>query len=200
MPSSCASCRVSIPEGARFCPGCGRAASTTTSEPRSRSVWVACFVAILVGFAMFAAMLYSRSQSAPTVQRATVAAVGRQPKPVSSSLLNKTVDLRAGQYYRVEFNVIPEAKNVRLKGRAEAAGGANNDMRVFVFTQEQFLNWTKLPRPLEIVAVFDSGRGHLITLDVPLANSGRYYVVIDNSFSLLSGKTVVADISLAAEL
>jgi hypothetical protein len=96
--------------------------------------------------------------------------------------------------------VIPEAKNVRLRGKAEAAGGANNDMRVFVFDQEQFLTWTKQPRPLEIRAVFDSGRGHLISLEVPLPSSGRYYVVIDNTFSLLSGKTVVADINLAADL
>ncbi len=70
-----------------------------------------------------------------------------------------------------------------IAGSASAFGGSNNDIRVLVVKDQRII-------------LHDSGRRRSIVLNVPVSEPGTYFVCFDNRFSMLSRKTVWADIKL----
>ena len=91
--------------------------------------------------------------------------------------------------------VVPEgASNARVEGTFSTTGGANNDVEVTLLEQAQFLNWQNR---LKFLPVYESGRVTADKVKIPLPEAGTYIVVFNNRFSLLSSKTVAAELRLA---
>jgi hypothetical protein len=86
------------------------------------------------------------------------------------------------------------ADAVRVEGTFIASGGAGNDVEAYIFSNDDFVNWQNR-HPVR--TFYNSGRVTQGTLDVTLpAIAGRYYLVFNNNFSLLSAKTVQTSIRL----
>jgi hypothetical protein len=81
-------------------------------------------------------------------------------------------------YY--SFSVYPGA-TAKLQGSFTASGGSGNDIKVYVADQTQ--------------TYYNSGQVHSGNIDISL-QSGTYYIEFDNSFSIISTKTVSAQINL----
>ena len=88
------------------------------------------------------------------------------------------------QWYPV---ILPEgAINGRLKGRFTVSGGMGNDIQCVVTDEDGLEN---MKNHLAYRTYFNSGKVTVQTLDVRLS-PGTYYVVFNNTFSLLSNKAV----------
>ena len=81
----------------------------------------------------------------------------------------------------------------RIVGHVTATGGTGNDVDVNVFTESDFLNWKN---GHDTHPLFTSGRVTAADLDVPIEQSGTYYVVLSNTFSTLTPKTVEGHLAL----
>ena len=89
--------------------------------------------------------------------------------------------------------VAPEMANACVEGTFTASG-ANNDIEVTVLEETQFLNWQNRHK---FEAAYESGRVTAGKLKVDLAETpGTYFVVFSNRFSIVSNKSVVADLKL----
>ena len=62
---------------------------------------------------------------------------------------------------------------------------------MLILTEEQLQAWSQGRRE---EALYDSGQRRSVVLSVPVSDPGTYYVVLDNSFSVISPKNVEADI------
>lgn len=83
------------------------------------------------------------------------------------------------------------APHGRITGNATAFGGFGDNIRVLVMTEGQFHAWRAGERTYPL---YDSGKQSSIELDFPLSEPGKYSIVLDNGFSLVSPKEVTADI------
>jgi hypothetical protein len=69
----------------------------------------------------------------------------------------------------------------RVFGRFQAEGGRGNDIKVYIFDEDRFLNWQNHHNAN---TYYDSGKVTVGRIDVAL-RSGIYYLVFDNmTFSL----------------
>jgi hypothetical protein len=84
--------------------------------------------------------------------------------------------------YNSDFSLSPELAGARVAGSVQAAGGAGNDIRVLIRQKRKIL--------------FDSGRRRSVVLSIKLDEPGEYTLTFDNSFSIVSRKTVSARIAL----
>lgn len=75
-----------------------------------------------------------------------------------------------------------------------SASGANNDIEVTVLEETQFLNWQNRHK---FEAAYESGRvtAGKLKVELPL-EPATYFVVFSNRFSIMSNKSVVADLKL----
>ena len=89
--------------------------------------------------------------------------------------------------------VAPEMANACVEGTFTASG-ANNDIEVTVLEETQYLNWQNRHM---FEAAYESGRVTAGKLKVELTDTpGTYFVVFSNRFSIVSNKSVVADVKL----
>jgi hypothetical protein len=75
-----------------------------------------------------------------------------------------------------------------------SATGANNDIEVSVLEETQYLNWQNRHK---FEAAYQSGRvtAGKLKVELPL-EPATYFIVFSNRFSLISNKSVVADLKL----
>lgn len=100
----------------------------------------------------------------------------------TSKLIRSDFDVGPGQRVCSSFS-FSSAREATITGGVAAAGGANNDIRILIVRDQKSL-------------IYDSGRQQSVRLDVPVNEPGTYSICFDNKFSLLSRKTVRADITL----
>lgn len=95
------------------------------------------------------------------------------------------------------FNVTPDMQNVTVIGHFTAQGGFGNDIRVVVVSEDDFLNWQN---GHAASSYYDSKKTTSGSFNVRLPSSARQYrLVFDNSFSLVSNKTVDVEAKLQYE-
>jgi hypothetical protein len=93
-----------------------------------------------------------------------------------------------------KFTVPPGAANVVVSGQFSAAGGSENDVQVYVLTDDNFVT---LRSGYAAGTYYDSGRVAQSNINVALPfGGGAYYLVFDNRFSLQTPKTVHAVVTL----
>jgi hypothetical protein len=88
-------------------------------------------------------------------------------------------------------------QNVTLVGHFTANGGLGNDIRVVVLTEDDFLNWQNGHGAR---SYYDSKKTTAGSFNVRLPSApATYRIVFDNSFSLLSNKTIDVEAKLQYE-
>jgi hypothetical protein len=77
-------------------------------------------------------------------------------------------------------------------GHFKAEGGSGNDIKVFILDEDGFANWQNKH---SAKMYYDSGKVTAGKIDVRL-KPGTYYLVFDNTFSVLSNKAITSDIQI----
>lgn len=83
-----------------------------------------------------------------------------------------------------------------LKGAFRAYGGSGNDIRLLIFKDMDYLNWSNGHAGK---ALYDSGQLTIAEFEVALPTVGRYWFVFDNTFSMFTPKQVVVRMMLEGE-
>lgn len=111
------------------------------------------------------------------------------PKPVEQILVNDVITVPAEKYYQYSFAL---SRNATLTGDYKAFGGSGNDIRVLLMDEDSYINWTN---GHQANMLYDSGKITVGQIDIPLG-PGKYYLIFNNGFSLLSNKGVNAHLKL----
>jgi hypothetical protein len=91
------------------------------------------------------------------------------------------------------FSVSQGQHRVRLEGHFAATGGPHNSIEVWVMNDDEFVNWQN-HHPVK--AIYNSQRVTQGTINVFLPDSGKYHVVFNNDFSLLTPKAVEVQLTI----
>lgn len=98
---------------------------------------------------------------------------------------NQTKEIPASKYVEYKFSIPP--RTCILEGKIEGLVGANKDFEAFIMNGENRKNW--------IAALSargtESGRKVAWSFNQPIIGPGDWYLIVSNSFSLLSSKTVL---------
>jgi hypothetical protein len=92
------------------------------------------------------------------------------------------VQVLAGKRYQISFSTKSNFTNARIAGNVQAQGGSGNDIRVLVVKGSSL--------------VYDSGQRRSVVMSVDFSEPGQYVLVFDNTFSVMSPKTITGTISL----
>jgi hypothetical protein len=98
-----------------------------------------------------------------------------------------TVSAISSRFYR--FEIPPGATGIRVEGHFVATGGTGNDIQALVLSEDDFVNWQN-GHPAS--AYYDSGKVTQSTITATLPGPGVYYLVFNNTFSLITPKAVQA--------
>lgn len=102
--------------------------------------------------------------------------------------------IQAGSYTTWQLNIDIDAMDTpTLAGRVTASGGEGNDIRVLVVTDSGLQNWKNNHGSN---AIYSSGKVTVADVAASFAKSGTYYLVMDNTFSPLTAKTVTGELTL----
>jgi hypothetical protein len=112
-----------------------------------------------------------------------------------ASILNGSAAVQAAsyRYYTVPVD-LGMMNDAAIIGHVQATGGTGNDIEIAVLTESDFLNWKNghTNRP-----VYNSGRVTAADVRARITQSGTYYVVLSNTFSAFTPKTVEGSLRLA---
>lgn len=78
-----------------------------------------------------------------------------------------------------------------ISGHISVFGGSGNDISAYVLADDDFVNFANRH---QFRAFFSAARTSAATVNVGPLPAGSYHLVFDNRFSLLSKKTVVANL------
>jgi len=118
-----------------------------------------------------------------------------QPALCQMLVADDTLQVQAAGMAWYEFTVDTTImKNCQLKGEFVASGGAGNDIKADIFDQVNFLNWKN---GHAASSLYSSGQVTAAKVDLPMSQSGIYYLTFDNRFSLFTNKAIV--VRFAAE-
>jgi hypothetical protein len=113
--------------------------------------------------------------------------------PHSQAIVSGPIVVSAGRvlYYRIPT---PAYRDIHVKGHFLALGGQGNDIEAVLAEETEFGKWMD-GQPCK--AFYQSGRATSGDIDVKLpALSKTYYLAFNNRFSVLSPKTINADIHM----
>jgi hypothetical protein len=200
----CPKCGKEIQADVAFCPYCGqdlrvtpsqlKSVSPSTPSPqtyghsksnRTRNIVIGVVVLIVIITIVFALIgsgagnIFSSSTYTPT--RHTV------------TLLSGSVAVNALSYSYVQFDVPSGATDVTVIGNFVASGGMGNDIKVYIMSSTDFVNWKN---GHQASAYYNSGKVTTSNLNLSLPPGQSYYLVFDNSYSIISSKTVSGTITL----
>ncbi|MGC8622315.1 MAG: emp24/gp25L/p24 family protein [Caldisphaera sp.] len=114
------------------------------------------------------------------------------------TIFSGSAAVNPGSYYAISFSVPSNAINVQLSGSLTASGGSGNDVRVYVMDSTNYINWQN---GHSASAYYTTGQETAFNINVGLPDgAGTYYVVFDNTFSIISSKTVTGTITLTYEV
>jgi hypothetical protein len=197
----CPHCANAIPNGHPFCSKCGKPAGASSvasgsgaavapakkkSSAGLRLIWL--LLVIVVGLFAFR-MVQSNNTGVPSTT------IFKSPHSVS--LVSSPVVVEPVHRMSYRFNVTSDMQNVTLVGHFTAQGGFGNDIRVVVVSEDDFLNWQNGHASR---SYYDSKKTTAGNFSVRLPSSSTgYRLVFDNSFSLVSNKTVDVEAKLQFE-
>ena len=114
-------------------------------------------------------------------------------------LLQGSISVNGSSYGSVRFDVPNIASNVIVSGTFTASGAPGNDIRVYILTYSDYLNWLNGE---QVNPLYDSGQVTSQSISVALPSSDNpllagtpYVLVFDNTFSTV-GKMVAGQITM----
>ena len=206
----CSKCATILPDDSQFCLKCGQAvngsakttllvtngapatkAGTTpeaTAVPRwaptPRRPWSRITVWIL-GVVLLLGFLWAASSNHPFAQQLREYA-GSHTEAVGETVFS----VKPRSFSSYKFTVPPGAANVVVSGQFSATGGSENDVEVYVLTDDAFVT---LRSGYAASTYYDSGRVSQSNFQATLPfGGGAYYLVFDNRFSLRTPKLIHA--------
>lgn len=204
----CSQCATEIPEHGKYCPNCA-APQFTDAEvikpkpSRGRNTFIPVLLLVLLGFLGVVFYVQNRDSSRQDPNEGVLNKIATMPliQPVIVPLLDseKSSVVEPGQYLSVKFTVVQRSKNVRIDGRFQASGGSGNDVEVFIVDENGLLNYQN---GHSANTYYNSGKVTAGTLNVELPTTEdatapvTYYLILSNSFSVLSNKVVNGNITL----
>lgn len=113
------------------------------------------------------------------------------PVTAADTLIDETITIVAGTYrsYYIDTNY----DNVRLIISIEVLSG--NDITVHITDETNYEKWSKGESASGYLTKYKTGS---ISEEITLGPEGRYYVILDNSYSIITGKSV--QVLIEAEL
>lgn len=108
-------------------------------------------------------------------------------RPYTDNVVNGTITVPPGTYTRYSVYVSDAMESPRLRGNFTASGGSGNDIRVYVMDAMNFVNWSN---GHSATSLYSSGQTTTGAFNVELTEAGTYYVIYDNTFSVISSKRV----------
>jgi hypothetical protein len=172
----CTQCHAQLPEHAQSCSSCGTPvvpapAAATEKQPRLYvAMWA---VAAIVGVLLTATV--ARPRTSPSFL-------------MHLPLGQTTFTVHRLSFTYIRFDVPANSTAARLDGYFQASGGSRNDIEVYVFDQNGFVDWQKRHKN---APYFASGRLTEGKISAPLpSQAATYYLVFNNKFSLLSPKRI----------
>lgn len=134
---------------------------------------------------------------------AQVASYGQQLELVKAQRFEHQTDVLAAGSINVgseqPIRIIVDTdkmRHVNVSGRFTAPGGSGNNIEVLLVDEDNYTNWKGRH---EFKALYKSGRTTVANVEVPISDSGVYYLVFNDNISLISSKTVNADLKLDYE-
>jgi len=88
--------------------------------------------------------------------------------------------------------VVPEGRVAKLVGHFTATGGPRNTIEVWVLDDDAYVNWENHHA---VHALYNSQKVTTGTIEVML-RPGKYHVVFDNLFSIMTPKAIEANMAL----
>jgi hypothetical protein len=119
------------------------------------------------------------------------------PQTYTVNIVNGTITVPANDYVAYVANVTSSMDNVHLSGNFTASGGSGNDIKVYVMNETNYINWSN---GHQSTAYYASGQTTTGSFNVSISTSGKYYVVYDNTFSIISSKNVSTHVDLTYEM
>ena len=84
--------------------------------------------------------------------------------------------------------IVPaKMEGAKIEGHFRATGGPDNSIEVWVLDDDAFVNWKNHHR---VTALYNSHRATQGTVAVPLPHPGKYHVVFNNDFSVITPKAI----------
>jgi len=204
----CGNCGAKTLDDSQFCRKCGEdwlcppstdagaavapARIPATPQKRSLSVWGVAGLVLLLGV-VGAVRFIQNTTSKPLPSPQTTQA--RQPQLHTQATGDKAFTVNAGGVYYYKFQVPAGAYGVALKGHFSATGGSGNDIETYLLTEDDLVNWQN---GHTVHTLYNSGRVTQETVNLALpSDAGRYCLVFNNKFSLLTPKAVQTDVTLS---
>jgi hypothetical protein len=100
--------------------------------------------------------------------------------------------IRAGKYFYVPFRIDGVMEGTHIVGKFHTAGGLDKMVQAVVAEQSQLGKWAD---GKSIAVLYSTERTTNAQLDVPISQSGDYYLGFSNTFSG-SDKNVFGDVEL----
>ena len=108
-------------------------------------------------------------------------------------LYSGSIVINEGSSNSKEFSVPQGATNVRIQGSFAAAGGSTNNIKVYVMSSNDYAKWQE---GHSANTYYSSGLETTGLIDATLSPGVSYYIVFDNTYTILESKTVYATITL----
>lgn len=186
----CPSCGKELPDGSQFCVQCGKPTSSapstlTASEPQKKGVPPL----RLIGFALLLFLLLGAywSQKGRDERREAIQQTFPTRTTVQQPLTNGAATVSATGYTWYPFTIPAGATSVAVNGHFTASGGTGNDIECYLLDEDGFAN-LKNGHPAN--TYYNSGKVTQATIGAANLPAGKYYLVLDNRFSLLTPKAV----------
>ncbi|HXP71768.1 MAG TPA: hypothetical protein VOA88_21005 [Candidatus Dormibacteraeota bacterium] len=207
----CPSCGKDVPGESPFCNHCGKPTSVKTrSQAGIKATW------LFIGFGLAVAVLLfvlrqeppkvavgsvQRTTDAPAVEPVSVPDPTPAPPPVpvfvpvTQKLFSGQLTVMKGGYVQQRI-IIDTARmsNVRITGQFTASGGTGNDIQVVIAEESEYTNWIN-GHPAQ--ALYSTGKITTGSFDVPITQSGIYYLAFSNKFSVFTDKSLFVESQLS---
>jgi len=111
----------------------------------------------------------------------------------SRVIVDATIGVDSRSHEAYALTVDQAQRDAHIVGSFRASGGMGNDIRVFVMREDDYINWAN---GHATSALYSSGQLTTSSFDIGPLSPGRYRVVFDNTFSMLSRKNVYTQVAL----
>ena len=119
-------------------------------------------------------------------------------KTVTETIFSGSINVPPLTYRYITFDVPSNARDVQLNINIVASGGWGNNIILYVMNYPNFVNYEN---GNNYYVYYNSGKETYIYTTVNLPNGGgEYVIVLDNTFSIISTKTVTGTITLSYQV
>lgn len=203
----CSKCGGNVADGAQFCSNCGNgigvsvgggaaaaAPARIQAQPKRSGIrpWhvLVLFVLLIAALSMYVMVTTRQELPQARQMQTTVPQLKRHTLSFGSGAL--TVAQARSSYFKM--TVPADATDVQLQGHFTAQGGSGNDIMVQVMNDNEFVNWQNHHGQ---DTLWDSDKVTVGDIKLSLPNgAGTYYLLFNNSFSLITPKAVQHNITL----